>query len=126
MNGADKKKMGGIALKAGFWYVISSVLVRAVSIITTPIFTSLMTTEEYGITATFSSWHTLLLTLCTFNLSYSIERAKMDYSKEYDKYIGSICQLKKHFSTDAGFICFNYRNICGNSSDLYRTTSKDT
>ena len=90
MNGADKKKMGGIALKAGFWYVISSVLVRAVSIITTPIFTSLMTTEEYGITATFSSWHTLLLTLCTFNLSYSIERAKMDYSKEYDKYIGSM------------------------------------
>ncbi|MCD7789969.1 MAG: oligosaccharide flippase family protein [Bacteroides thetaiotaomicron] len=78
------------AFKAGMWYVVSSVAVKAIAIITTPIFTRLLSTEEYGIVSTFTSWYSLLLTFCTLNLTYSIGRAKLDYSDKLDDYIGSM------------------------------------
>lgn len=86
----DIKHDSGVALKAGTWYVISSIMVKAISIITTPIFTRIMTTKEYGTVSTFTSWYSLLLTFCTLNLTYSIGRAKLDYKDKLDDYIGSI------------------------------------
>ena len=38
-QGSEKNNTTGVALKAGMWYVVSSVMVKAVSVITTPIFT---------------------------------------------------------------------------------------
>ena len=49
-----------------------------------------MTTSEYGVTHTFTSWHTLLITFCTLNLTFSIGRAKLDYPDKLDDYIGSM------------------------------------
>ena len=79
-----------IALKAGFWYVISDISLRAVSVITTPLFTRLMTTYEYVVVQTFSSWYALLATFFTLNLSYSIGRAKLDFPGKLDRYVGSM------------------------------------
>lgn len=78
------------AIKAGTWYVISSVFVKAAAIITTPVFTRLMTRPQYGITATFISWYSLLLPVCTVNLAFSIGRAKLDFPEQLDNYIGSM------------------------------------
>lgn len=78
------------AFKAGTWYVVSSVAVKAVSIITTPIFTRLMDTEEYGVVSTFTTWYSLLLVFCSLNLTYSIGRAKQDFPGELDRYIGAM------------------------------------
>ena len=44
-----KENRGKQALKSGVWYTISSISVKAILIITTPLFTRLMTTAEYGI-----------------------------------------------------------------------------
>lgn len=75
-----------IAFQAGLWYVVSSVMVKAVSLLTTPIFTRILSQTDYGITATFSSWYALLLTFCTLNLTYSIGRAKLDFpGKHFEK-----------------------------------------
>lgn len=84
------KNAGGVALKAGAWYVVSSIMVKAISIITTPIFTRLLSTAEYGTVSTFTSWHTLLLTFFTLNLTYSIGRAKLDFPGKLDDYVGSM------------------------------------
>lgn len=98
----NKQVSGSVALKAGVWYVISSVMVKAISVITTPIFTRLMTTAEYGTVSTFTSWHTLLLTFFTLNLTYSIGRAKLDYPDDLDNYVGSMQLLSAVVS---GAIC---------------------
>lgn len=99
-KGSNKK--GEIALKAGVWYVISSILVKAISVITTPIFTRIMTTSEYGNVATFTSWYSILLVIFTLNLTYSIGRAKLDYQDDLDNYIGSVQLLSAIVS---GFLC---------------------
>ena len=76
--------------KARLWYVISSIMVKAISIITTPIFTRMLSTSEYGTVSTFTSWSGLLLTFFTLNLTYSIGRAKLDYPDKLDDYVGSM------------------------------------
>lgn len=79
-----------VALKAGVWYVISSVLVRLVAIITTPIFTRLLSTDEYGVVSTFSSWYSMFFVIYSLNLTISIGRAKLDFPNKLDDYIGSM------------------------------------
>ena len=55
---ADNEKRGsnGLALKAGFWYVISNFLVKGIAFITTPIFARMMSAENYGEFSNFASW----------------------------------------------------------------------
>lgn len=89
MNGKDATG-SNLALKAGVWYVISSIMVKMVSVITTPVFTRALTTDEYGTVATFSSWYALLNTVYNLNLYISIGRAKLDYPDKIDHYIGSM------------------------------------
>lgn len=94
------------ALKAGTWYVISSVFVKAIAILTTPIFTRIMTKEQFGIAATFTSWCALLLPLCTVNLTFSIGRAKLDFPGELDNYIGSMQLLSALVTAVLAALCF--------------------
>ena len=59
-------------LKASFWYMVCSVLQRGISTITTPIFTRMLTTEEYGIYSVYSSWYQIVLIFCTLNLFFGV------------------------------------------------------
>lgn len=88
MDNIENKRQS-VALKAGVWYVISSVLVKMISVITTPLFTRLLSTDEYGTVSTFTSWYTLFLVIYSLNLGTSIGRAKIDYPDHLDDYIGS-------------------------------------
>ena len=42
MSGTNK------VLKSGIWYTVSSIAIRAVAIITSPIYTAMLTTDDYG------------------------------------------------------------------------------
>lgn len=100
------KENGNIAFKAGVWYIISSILVKMISIITTPIFTRMLSTDEYGTVATFSSWYSMFLVIYGLNLWTSIGRAKIDFPDKLDEYIGSIQLLSILFSlVISGVMC---------------------
>lgn len=98
MSSDNTKKHADVAIKAGAWYVISSVIVKAIVFLSTPIFTRILTSEEYGTISTFNSWYSLLLPICTLNLTYSIGRAKIDYTDKLDEYVGAM-QLLAAFVT---------------------------
>ena len=87
----NENKKAGIenAFKAGVWYSLSAIAAKSISIITTPIFTRMMSTSDYGIAATFSSWYSIFLILCTANLSYSHSRAKIDFPGQFTRYVGA-------------------------------------
>ncbi len=78
------------ALSAGLWYTISNVTLRAISIITAPIFTRLLATSDYGIVNIFTSWQNIFVIFIGLGLSYSIGRAKIDFSDDFDGYLSSI------------------------------------
>lgn len=69
-----RKKMQGIPAQvhAAFWYLICSFLQKGISVITTPIFTRIMTTEEYGRYSVFNSWMEIVATFVTLNIASGV------------------------------------------------------
>lgn len=82
---------GSKELKASSAYVICSVLQKCLSIITLPLFTRLLTTEEYGVSTVYSSTFALVVIFTTLNLPYgSFSPAMMKFEKDRDGYISSV------------------------------------
>lgn len=61
-----------IQLKASFWFMISAFMQKGISTITTPIFTRLLTTEEYGQYNVFNSWLGIITIFVSLNLSWGV------------------------------------------------------
>lgn len=79
-----------ILLKSSFWYVVSNFFTRALVFITTPIFTRLMTTKQYGDFSVFASWQSTFLIICGLEIYATLNRARFDYKdRELDGYITS-------------------------------------
>lgn len=108
MGITDSQEQNKSALKAGLWYTLSSIMTKAVLIFTTPIYTRLLSTEDYGIVATFTSWYSLLMVFCTLNLTYSIGRAKIDYKHDLEGFVGAMQTLSALFTMILGVLalCF--------------------
>mgnify|MGYP002625873488 CR=1 FL=1 len=87
------------AFKVGVVYVISSVMIKGVAFLSTPLFTRIMSTAAYGEVAIFTAWYSLLTPVCTLELAYSVGRAKFDFSNELDLYIGAMFCLTGLFSS---------------------------
>jgi len=90
--------IGGRAVKSGVWYTISSILSKSIIFLTTPIFTRIMSVEDFGIAATFTSWYLVLGVIFSLNLMYSIGRAKLDFPGKLEEYTGSMIVLATTFS----------------------------
>lgn len=76
-------------LKAGFWYTICNFFVKGLTIITTPIFTRIMTSEDIGLFSNITSWFSLLAIVTTFEIYSSVSIARFDYKNDLDSYISS-------------------------------------
>lgn len=77
--------------KASFWFLICSVLQKGISVITTPIFTRLMTSSEYGVYNVFSSWENILAIFITLNLSYGVyTQGVVKFDKEKKEFSSSM------------------------------------
>ena len=85
------------AVKSGFWYVISNVLIRSVGIITAPIYSKLLTTEETGYANSFLSYVSIITVVTCLCLIYSVGRAKLDFKDEFDEFMSSIQTLSSGF-----------------------------
>lgn len=65
------------ALKAGIWFFVCTFLQKGISVLTTPIFTRILTTEEYGLFSVYISWSDILSIFITFGLSSSVYQKKL-------------------------------------------------
>ena len=81
------------ALKSGFWYIISNLLVRGISIITTPIFSRLLTHEQVGDFSNFHSWMTIAFIVVTMRMESSFISAKFDFKDRSGLYNRSVIAL---------------------------------
>lgn len=79
-----------LAVKAGFWYVVSNFLVKALSFLTTPIFSRLMSEADYGEFSNYASWQTTLLIITGAELHNTLGPAYYDYKDNYDQYVSTV------------------------------------
>lgn len=108
---AENEKRGstGLALKAGFWYVISNFLVKGIAFITTPIFARLMSESDYGEFSNFASWQSTLFVITGAELYNTLNRAYYDYTEDYDKYVSSVAFLGLGITA----VCYVAFLLCG-------------
>lgn len=52
--------------KASLWFVICSVLQKGIAFLTTPLFTRVLSQEEYGTVSIYNSWLAVITILATF------------------------------------------------------------
>lgn len=81
------------ALKSGVWYTVSYVLVRGISYLTVPIFTRILSKEEYGIYNNYLSLLAILTIIVTLNLAATIINARYDYAETLYDYIFTVLLL---------------------------------
>lgn len=80
-----------LTVKVSTAYAVCSILQKCLSIITLPLFTRLLTTEQYGQVTIYTSWHGILTIFLTLNLAYgSFSTAMVKYEEDREGYIASV------------------------------------
>ena len=65
---ANKYSSLSIELKAAFWFLICSLIQKGIAVVSTPVFTRLMTTEQFGEFNVYSSWKDIFVILITLKI----------------------------------------------------------
>lgn len=88
----NKYERLSLPLRATIWFFVCSVLQRGISTITTPIFTRLLNTAEYGQFQVFNSWLSILQIVVTLYLSAGVYTMGLVKFKEDNKIFSSSLQ----------------------------------
>ena len=88
----SKYNLMPIQVKASFWFLICSFLQKGISVITTPIFTRLLTTSEYGQFDVFNSWLGIITIIVSMNLYAEVYTQGMIKFNEERKVFSSSLQ----------------------------------
>ena len=81
------------ALKSGVWYTFSNFLTKSIGMITTPIFTRLLSQDEFGLYNNYTSWLIIITIFSTLNLGSTFISARFDFKDKFDEYILSVLSL---------------------------------
>lgn len=83
-----------IAAKATVWFMFCSVVQKCISLITTPIFTRLMNTTQYGQFSVYNSWLQIFTIITTLRLNYAVFNKGMSkYKEDRDGYTSTMQSL---------------------------------
>lgn len=83
-----------IQARASFWFLVCGILQNGLNIITLPVFTRVLTEEQYGLSSTFFAWNDLLTVVCTLRLSYGVfDKGLLKYGGKRDSFESSLLGL---------------------------------
>ena len=78
-------------VKASIWFTICNVLQKGISMITVPVFTRLLTTEQYGVYSVYQSWYSIIGVFATLNLYYGVfNNGMIKYEKDKNAFTSSM------------------------------------
>ena len=100
---------GSRAVKSSIWYTVANVTLRAVAIITTPIYTGMLSNADYGRANTFNSWIDVFNVFACLCVVYSIGRAKLDFKDKFDEYMSALQGLSSSFGFVLLILAFIFR-----------------
>ena len=119
INLLNKYKSIPVTVKASIAYTICGILQNGLSVITMPIFTRLLTTEQYGQYNIYYSWSGILTLFITLNMwAGSFPKAMVKYEQNRDQYIASIQGICIILAGVFFLIYFPLRNILNRLFEL--------
>ena len=96
--------MDNKATKAGIGYTIGNILVKGISFLTLPLFSRLMTTEEFGVYNVFISYESILFVIIGLAIHTSMRSAKLEFPGKIDEYTSSVSLIYLVNLTFFGFV----------------------
>lgn len=94
MNFKSKINNMPLGFKVSMAYVLCSIVQNGIGFITLPLFTRMLSTEEYGQVTVYTSWQSVLTVFITLNLAYgSFSKAMVKYENARNEYITSVEML---------------------------------
>ena len=94
-----------VQVRASLWFLISTFLQKAISVISTPIFTRLLTTGQYGEYNVFQSWMGIISVIVTGSvLITTFNNSGMYFENTAVQSLSSVIKLMAVFS--AAFLPF--------------------
>ena len=80
-----------VGVKAALWFTVCNIAQKGISFITTPIFTRILTTEQYGEFTLYSSWQGIITIFATLNLFYGVYNNGMTkFSEDRPRFTSSL------------------------------------
>lgn len=80
--------------RAMLWYTFANILIKSIALLSTPIFTRLMTTGEYGTFTIFQSWLNILIIVSSLNMFQGgYTKGILKYKDDVDGYTSSSLAL---------------------------------
>ncbi len=86
-----KYKHFPVQVKASIWFLLCSFIQKAISVLTTPVFTRLLSTAEYGQIGVFQSWYGIAIVIVPVCLSAGMHtQGLVKFSDEKDLFTSSL------------------------------------
>lgn len=83
-----------VHVRASVWFLCCTFLQKGISVITTPIFTRLMSAAEYGDYSVYNSWGSIIGVIVSFQLSYGVfTQGLVKFDEERSSYASSLQTL---------------------------------
>lgn len=80
-----------VGVRAALWFTVCNMLQKAITMITLPIFTRLLTTEQYGTFTVYQSWYSIIFIIATLNLSGGVvNNGMVKYETKRNEFISAI------------------------------------
>ncbi len=106
-----KYKKLPVQVRASIWFLICSFLQKGISMLTTPIFTRLLTTAEFGDFNAFNSWYSIINIIISLNLYAGVyTQGLVKYDEEKEVFSSSLLGLTTTLVCAFSVIYFLFRD----------------
>ena len=107
------------AAKASFWFIVSNIMLKGISFITTPIFTRLLDVADYGVSNLFITWEGIISIFATLSLSGGVYNVAMTkYEDDVDAVTSSFIGLTALTSIFVYSVCIAVNLLFPNLFEL--------
>lgn len=90
----EKYKELSVQVKASIWFIVCNILQKALALLATPIFTRIMTQEQYGVYSQYTSWHGILVIFATLNLFIGVySKGIVEFKQDAEAFTSSLLTL---------------------------------
>lgn len=102
---AKDSSLNRLAFKAGIFYIIAQLFVRGITFLMTPVFTRLLSQDQFNQFKLFESWLLIFAPIMSLCLWRSVERAKYDVKDKFNEFVSSV-QTLSYLSITVFFVLF--------------------
>lgn len=105
--------------KAAIWFMLCSIIPQAITVLSTTIFTRILTTNDYGISSNYSAWYNVISIFISLSLYCGVyNNAMAKYKEQRDEFTSAMMGLSLLLGLTGLFILFFSREVLSRYMDM--------